>query len=81
MIWWHPLFWQLAFQSLQYLEAYVAQAKALALFETGEDGIGCEKTLTLVTCFNFFIIVSKNFLQDIHKTIMNENVKKETPHN
>ena len=24
--------------------------KALSLFETGVDGIGCEKTLTLVTC-------------------------------
>ena len=30
--------------------AYVQQAKALSLFETGGDGIGCEKTLTLVTC-------------------------------
>lgn len=68
-------FWS-AFYSPQDLEAYVAQAKALALFETGEGGIGCEKTLTLVTCFNFFIIVSKNFLQD---TIMNENVTKRNP--
>lgn len=38
------------FQSPQELEAYVQQAKAVALFETGGDGIGCEKTLTLVTC-------------------------------
>ena len=68
-------FWS-AFYSPQDLEAYVEQAKALALFETGEGGIGCEKTLTLVTCFNFFIIVSKNFLQD---TIMNENVTKRNP--
>ena len=43
-------FWQSAFYSPQDLEAYVAQEKALALFETGGDGIGCEKTLTLVTC-------------------------------
>ena len=26
------------------------QAKEVALFETGVDGIGCEETLTLVTC-------------------------------
>lgn len=43
-------FRQVSFQSPQELEAYVAQAKALSLFETGVDGIGCEKTLTLVTC-------------------------------
>ena len=35
---------------LQELETYVQQAKALALFETGIDGVGCEETLTLVTC-------------------------------
>ena len=39
-----------SFQSPQELEAYVAQAKALALFETKVTGAGCEKTLTLVTC-------------------------------
>lgn len=44
-------FQRTSFQSPQELEAYVAQAKALSLFETGVDGIGCEKTLTLVTCF------------------------------
>ena len=38
------------FHSPQGAEAYVQQAKALSLFETGVDGIGCEKTLTLVTC-------------------------------
>ena len=43
-------FQRTSFQSPQELEAYVAQAKALSLFETGVDGIGCEKTLTLVTC-------------------------------
>ena len=43
-------FQRISFQSPQELEAYVAQAKALSLFETGVDGIGCEKTLTLVTC-------------------------------
>lgn len=43
-------FQQSAFHSPQDLEAYAAQAKALALFETGVDGAGCEKTLTLVTC-------------------------------
>ena len=43
-------FQQSAFHSPQDLEAYAAQAKALALFETGVDGIGCEETLTLVTC-------------------------------
>ena len=39
-----------SFHSPQELEAYVQQAKALALFETGIDGAGCEETLTLVTC-------------------------------
>ena len=29
--------------------------------------------------FNFFIIVGKNFLQDIHKTIMKENGAKRNP--
>lgn len=43
-------FRQVSFQSPQELEAYVAQAKALALFETGVTGAGCETTLTLVTC-------------------------------
>lgn len=43
-------FQQAVFHSPQDLEAYVVQAKALALFETGVDGAGCEKTLTLVTC-------------------------------
>ena len=43
-------FQQASFHSPQGAEAYVQQAKALALFETGGDGIGCEKTLTLVTC-------------------------------
>lgn len=38
------------FYSPQELEAYVQQAKALALFETGVTGAGCEETLTLVTC-------------------------------
>ena len=41
---------QASFHSPQGAEAYVQQAKALSLFETGGDGIGCEKTLTLVTC-------------------------------
>ena len=36
--------------SVQELEAYTAQAKALSLFETGITGAGCETTLTLVTC-------------------------------
>ena len=39
-----------SFHSPQELEAYVQQAKALALFETGIDGAGCAETLTLVTC-------------------------------
>ena len=43
-------FQRTSFQSPQELEAYVQQAKALSLFETGVDGIGCEETLTLVTC-------------------------------
>ena len=43
-------FQQASFHSPQGAEAYVQQAKALSLFETGVDGIGCEKTLTLVTC-------------------------------
>ena len=43
-------FQQASFHSPQGAEAYVQQAKALSLFETGGDGIGCEKTLTLVTC-------------------------------
>ena len=43
-------FRQVSFQSPQELEAYVAQAKALALFETGIASVGCETTLTLVTC-------------------------------
>ena len=43
-------FQRTSFQSPQELEAYVQQAKEVALFETGVDGIGCEKTLTLVTC-------------------------------
>lgn len=43
-------FQKAVFHSPQDLEAYVVQAKALALFETGVDGAGCEKTLTLVTC-------------------------------
>ena len=43
-------FQRTSFQSTQELEAYVQQAKELSLFETGGDGIGCEKTLTLVTC-------------------------------
>lgn len=38
-----------SFPSPQELETYVQQAKALALFETGVTGAGCEKTLTLVT--------------------------------
>ena len=43
-------FQRTSFQSPQELEAYVQQAKEVALFETGVDGIGCEETLTLVTC-------------------------------
>ena len=43
-------FQRTSFQSPQELEAYVQQAKELSLFETGVDGIGCEETLTLVTC-------------------------------
>ena len=43
-------FQQTSFHSPQELEAYVAQAKALSLFETGVAGAGCETTLTLVTC-------------------------------
>ena len=43
-------FRQASFHSPQELEAYVAQAKALSLFETGVAGAGCETTLTLVTC-------------------------------
>ena len=43
-------FQQASFRSLQELEAYAAQAKALSLFETGVSGAGCETTLTLVTC-------------------------------
>ena len=43
-------FQQASFRSPQGAEAYVQQAKALSLFETGVDGIGCEETLTLVTC-------------------------------
>ena len=43
-------FQQASFHSPQGAQAYVQQAKALSLFETGVDGIGCEKTLTLVTC-------------------------------
>ena len=43
-------FQQAFFHSPQGAEAYVQQAKEVALFETGVDGIGCEKTLTLVTC-------------------------------
>ena len=43
-------FQQVSFQNQREAEAYVEQAKELALFETGVDGIGCEKTLTLVTC-------------------------------
>lgn len=43
-------FQQASFRSLQELEAYAAQAKALSLFETGVAGAGCETTLTLVTC-------------------------------
>lgn len=39
-----------SFPSPQELEAYVQQAKALALFETGVVGADCEETLTLVTC-------------------------------
>lgn len=43
-------FQQASFHSPQELEAYVAQAKALSLFETGVAGAGCETTLTLITC-------------------------------
>lgn len=43
-------FQRTSFRSVQELEAYTAQAKALSLFETGITGAGCETTLTLVTC-------------------------------
>ena len=43
-------FQQASFHIPKELEAYVAQAKALSLFETGVAGAGCETTLTLVTC-------------------------------
>lgn len=43
-------FQQISFQGQQEVEAYVDQAKALALFETGVDSTGCETILTLVTC-------------------------------
>ena len=29
--------------------------------------------------YNFFVMVSKNFLKDIHKTIMQEKVRKRNP--
>ena len=38
------------FKNQQEVEAYIEQAKALALFETGVDGAGSETILTLVTC-------------------------------
>ena len=43
-------FQQAAFQNQQDVEAYVEQAKAQSLFETGVDGADCETVLTLVTC-------------------------------
>ena len=36
-------FQQISFQNQREAEAYVEQAKELALFETGVDGTGCEK--------------------------------------
>lgn len=44
------LFQQAAFQNQRDAEAYVEQAKAQSLFETGVDGAECETVLTLVTC-------------------------------
>lgn len=41
---------QQAFQNQQDVEAYVEQAKAQSLFETGVNGADCETVLTLVTC-------------------------------
>lgn len=39
-----------SFRNVQEMEVYIAQAKAMSLFETGVTGAGCETTLTLVTC-------------------------------
>ena len=43
-------FQQATFQNQRDVEAYVEQAKAQSLFETGVDGAECETVLTLVTC-------------------------------